>query len=129
MQGGNSDSVSGNTSTASVYGSDPNLHYLTSGSGSSSDVRSSNQEFSVTTDENYNIDTAFDLEENENRNMHSYWGEYAESQTSQSVYGESRTRNAEVSSDPGITESDHSYIRGNCSNDTDLMSWYCLGTC
>lgn len=102
-----------NCSNTSTCGSERSASLLNS--RSSSEARSSNLDLTLGMDENENRPTSA-------RNL---WGEMSEEQTTDGGH----VGNTEEVEQFDAGQLDHTYIGGNCSSDTDLLSWYCLSTC
>lgn len=103
-------------SNASTCGSERSANHLNS--CSSSETRSSSVDINQIMDENENF-------ENVPTSARVLWGERSIEQTSDG----SHVRSLQNSEQPEVDHLDHAYIRGNYSNDPDLLTWYCLGTC
>lgn len=103
-----------NCSNASTCGSERSATLLNS--CSSSETRSSNVDINQVLDENENFENVSSLPD-----ARFLWGERQDEQRTDG--------NSQEVEQNEIDHFDHSYIRGNFSNDPDLMTWYCLGTC
>jgi len=103
-------------SNASTCGSERSVNHLNS--CSSSETRSSSVDINQIMDENENF-------ENIPASARVLWAERS---------GEQPLDGGPVRSSRAVEQLeadhlDHAYIRGSYSNDPDLLSWYCLGTC
>lgn len=103
-------------SNASTCGSERSANQLNS--YSSSETRSSNVDINQVMDENENFESVPTSLE-----ARGLWGERSDEQRTE------ENRSSEDAEQYETDRLDHSYIRGNFSNDPDLMTWYCLGTC
>lgn len=110
-----------NCSNASTCGSERSAFHLTS--CSSSEARSSTLDINQIMDENDNVENSSSPGE-----VGHLWGEMARDESTDGNHG-STDRNSQEVDGLESDSLDHAYIRRNFSNDPDLMTWYCLGTC